>query len=396
MAHQANRLNPEQEVPLPLDDMGILGHSAAIRQIRDTILEVAPLNIPVLIEGESGSGKELVARALHMKSPRGDKAMFTVNCGAIPEGILESELFGHQRGAFTGAVESRKGYFELSDGSTLFLDEIGEMPLGTQVRILRILEEKEFIRVGGSSNRKVDVRIIAATNKSLEEEVRAGNFRQDLSYRLNAVRIIIPPLRARSEDVPILLRKFVDEFCRQNQIEFEGFSPEAVETLQVQEWLGNVRELRNFVQRIIVLEKGKRVDVSTLDRFLQAEDIGARPLPVPTRVPVDQVERELIYQVLLELKSDLTQIKQLLYSQFIQQKPLHEWANSGYGDVVDTAREVRSNDELKTLEEAERELIARALEKTNWSKRKAAQILGISERTLYRKIHEYDLHEKNY
>ena len=393
MADQAKQLNP---LALPAGDMGILGNSAVIRQIRETILQVAPTNIHVLIEGESGSGKELVARALHTQSSRGDKVMFTVNCGAIPEGILESELFGHQRGAFTGAVDSRKGYFELADGSTLFLDEIGEMPLATQVKVLRIIEEKEFIRVGGSTYREVDVRIIAATNKNLEAEVRTGNFRQDLYYRLNAIKIVIPPLRSRSEDIPLLVDKFVDEFCRQNQIRFEGFTSDAIEILQRQEWPGNVRELRNFVQSIIVLEKGKKIDAEILARFLQSEDFGARPLPIPTRGPMDQVERELIYQVLLELKSDLNQIKQVLYSQYIQPKPLRSWENPGYGRPVDSIEEVKPDEELTTLEEAERVLISRALEKTNWSKRKAAQILGISERTLYRKINEYHLQEKNH
>ena len=216
--------------------MGILGDSPVIQQIRETIRQVATTNIPVLIEGESGTGKELVARAIHENSPRRTKPMFTVNCGAIPEGILESELFGHQRGAFTGALESRKGYFEVADGSTLFLDEIGEMPLATQVKVLRVLEEKEFIRVGGGTNFKVDVRILAATNKNLEAEVTANNFRQDLYFRLNVIKIVVPPISARSEDIPLLVDKFQAEFCKENRIEFSGFTSEAIQLLKSQPW----------------------------------------------------------------------------------------------------------------------------------------------------------------
>lgn len=357
---------------------------------------MAPTNVAVLIEGESGSGKELAAKALHEQSPRQGKVMFTVNCGAIPEGILESELFGHQRGAFTGAVESRKGYFELADGSSLFLDEIGEMPLSTQVKVLRVLEQKEFMRVGGGAYRDVDVRIIAATNKNLNEEVKAGNFREDLYYRLNAVRIVIPPLRVRPEDIPELLDKFADEFCQQNKIQFEGFTDEAMEILQRMEWPGNARELRNFVQSIIVLQRGRRIDDSVLDEFLERQQTVSRSLPVPTGIPADRVERELIYQVLLELKSDMNQIKQLLYSQLVQPKSWGDWKQSPPVLAVDPEQEVRPDEEIRSLEEAERDLISRALEKTNWSKRKAAQILGISERTLYRKIKDYGLQEKNY
>lgn len=378
---------------LPTNNLGILGNSTVIHQIRETIKQVAPTNIPALIEGESGSGKELVAKALHQTSSRKDKVMFTVNCGAIPEGILESELFGHQRGAFTGAVDSRKGYFELADNSTLFLDEIGEMPLSTQVKVLRVLEEKEFIRVGGGSYHKIDVRIIAATNKNLEHEVQVGNFRQDLFYRLNAIRIVIPPLRSRPEDIPELVNKFVDEFCEQNQIRFDGFTANAIDLLKTLEWPGNVRELRNFVQSIIVLEKGRKIDADILERFIVNQNSNNRALPVPTRIPSEQVERELIYKILLELKADLTQIKQFMFSQIMQPRPLPNGISDDIVQSFDPGKEVKPIEDLKTLEEVERDLIYRTLEKTNWSKRKTAQILGISERTLYRKINEYNLQE---
>ena len=378
---------------LPSNNLGILGKSVVIHQLRETIKQVAPTNIPVLIEGESGTGKELVAKALHQCSPRSNKVLFTVNCGAIPEGILESELFGHQRGSFTGAVETRKGYFELADNSTLFLDEIGEMPLSTQVKLLRVLEEKEFIRVGGGSYHNIDVRIIAASNKNLEQEVQSGNFRQDLFYRLNAVRIVLPPLHSRPEDIPELIGKFVDEFCEQNQFQFEGFTPEATELLQKLEWPGNVRELRNVVQRVIILERGKQINAANLEKFIYDQNSNIRALPVPTRVPSEQVERELIYKILLELKSDLNQIKQFMFSQIIQPKKLAPGDMGSIFQNVDPIDEVRPNEELRSLEEVERDLISRTLEKTNWSKRKTAQILGISERTLYRKINEYNLQE---
>ncbi len=275
-------------------DLGLIGRSPAIEQIRATILQVAPTTIPVLILGESGSGKELVARAIHENSPRRNKPMITVNCGAIPEGLLESELFGHQRGAFTGAVESRKGYFELADGGSLFLDEIGEMPLGTQVKVLRVLEEKEFMRVGGATSQKVDVRILAATNRDLESAVREGEFRLDLYYRLNAVKITIPPLRERKEDIPLLVEKFARDFCRENHIEFQGFTPDAMKALQEYSWPGNVRELKNFVQTVIVLEKGSWVDRQTVYKYIGQQQNFDRNLPVPLNMPTDKAERELI------------------------------------------------------------------------------------------------------
>jgi len=387
-----NKKTKNQDSLLFDNSKEILGNSPVIQQIRETIRQIASTNIPVLIEGESGTGKELVAHALHENSPRRNKTMFTVNCGAIPEGILESELFGHQRGAFTGAVDSRKGYFELSDGSTLFLDEIGEMPLTTQVKVLRVLEEKEFIRVGGSSNYQVDVRIVAASNKNLEEQIRAGNFRQDLYFRLNAVKIVVPPLRERIEDIPILIHKFQTEFCRENHIEFAGFTDDSVQLLKSQPWLGNVRELRNLVQRVIVLEKGESIDSSILQKYLQSQTgTDSQHLPVPTNITVDQAERELIYRVLLELKSDMNQIKQLLFSQYMQPKSLKEWRSLDPNQPIRPIEEVHTEDEVRTLEEVEQELIRKTLEKTNWSKRKTAQLLGISERTLYRKINEYKL-----
>ncbi len=380
------------------DDMGIIGISPVIQQVRATIQQVAPTTIPVLILGESGSGKELVARAIHEHSPRKSKSLIVVNCGAIPEGILESELFGHQRGAFTGAVDSRKGYFELADGGTLFLDEIGEMPLETQVKVLRVLEEKEFLRVGGSTPQKVDVRIVAATNRDLASAVKSGEFRLDLYYRINAVKILMPALRERKEDIPVLAEHFAREFCIENHIDFEGFTPEGMKAMQKYLWPGNVRELKNFVQTTIVLEKGHAITREIVYKHLGQQEPLDRNLPVPLNMPPDKAERELIYRVLLELRSEVAQIKDLLLSNIPaaqnQTAPhlLPPWNNpipATKVPIEDITIIPDAGDKLPTLEKAERDLILRALEQTNWNKRKAAKLLDISERTLYRKIKEY-------
>ena len=380
------------------DEMGIIGNSPVIQQIRAIIQQIAPTNIPVLILGESGSGKELVARAIHQHSTRSKNRMIIVNCGAIPEGILESELFGHQRGAFTGAVESRKGYFELADGGTLFLDEIGEMPLETQVKVLRVLEDKEFLRVGGSTPQKVDVRIIAATNRDLGAAVKGGEFRLDLYYRINAVKIVLPPLRKRKEDIPLLVKKFAKEICAENHIDFKGFTPEALKAFQEYSWPGNIRELKNFVQMIIILEKGESITRKMVYEHFGQQETVDRNLLVPLNIPTDKAERELIYRVLLELRSEIAQIKDFLFSNLpashkVLPSSLPVWTGPVRNSriPVEEATIVPETDnKIPTLEKAEKELILRALDKSNWNKRKAAKLLDISERTLYRKIKEYD------
>lgn len=380
------------------DEMGIIGNSPVIQQIRAIIQQIAPTNIPVLILGESGSGKELVARAIHQHSTRSKNRMIIVNCGAIPEGILESELFGHQRGAFTGAVESRKGYFELADGGTLFLDEIGEMPLETQVKVLRVLEDKEFLRVGGSTPQKVDVRIIAATNRDLGAAVKEGEFRLDLYYRINAVKIVLPPLRKRKEDIPLLVKKFAKEICAENHIDFKGFTPEALKAFQEYSWPGNIRELKNFVQMIIILEKGESITRKMVYEHFGQQETVDRNLLVPLNIPTDKAERELIYRVLLELRSEIAQIKDFLFSNLpashkVLPSSLPVWTGPVRNSriPVEEATIVPETDnKIPTLEKAEKELILRALDKSNWNKRKAAKLLDISERTLYRKIKEYD------
>ncbi|MEJ2628092.1 MAG: sigma-54 dependent transcriptional regulator, partial [bacterium] len=248
--------------------MGLIGRSEPFLQVLETIKQVAPTNITVLITGESGTGKEMVARAIHEFSQRKDKPIISVNCGAIPQGILESELFGHEKGSFTGAEASRKGYFEAADQGTIFLDEIGELPIATQVKLLRVIEQKEFMKVGGTKSIRVDVRVITATNKNLELEVNKGNFRKDLFYRLNAVKITIPPLRKRKEDIALFAYHYAQRVSQENKIDFKGFSQEAIQELENYSWPGNIREIRNLMERIIILKKGEKIEKSDITSHL--------------------------------------------------------------------------------------------------------------------------------
>jgi len=381
------------------DTFGIIGQSRAIKQILLTIKQVAPTDISVLITGESGTGKELVAQAIHALSTRRDKPLVVVNCGAIPEGILESELFGHEKGAFTGAVGPRKGYFELADTGTIFLDEIGEMPLGTQVKLLRVLEGKEFMKVGGVKSQNVDVRVIAATNKELEKAVRASEFREDLYYRLNAIKIFVPPLRERREDIQPLIEKFVSDFIKQNHIEFGGFSETALRIMEDYPWPGNVRELKNVVESMIVLERGARIDEYTLTRHLKTPSPFERNLPVLTHRTSEQVEREFIYHALLDLKSEISKLREDLYHVLLSESRPRQLppvlSEVVPRPTVAAVPEENHHDEIEfegmTLQDIEKHMISRALAKNGGSKRKASKSLGISERTLYRKIKEYAL-----
>ncbi|MFQ5640447.1 MAG: sigma-54 interaction domain-containing protein [bacterium] len=378
------------------DNFGIIGHSPPIQRLLLTIRQVAPTDISVLIIGESGTGKELVAQALHAQSRRRDKPLVVVNCGAIPEGILESELFGHEKGAFTGAIGARKGFFELADTGTIFMDEIGEMPLGTQVKLLRVLEGKEFMKVGGSKVQNVDVRVIAATNKNLERAVQAGEFREDLYYRLNAVNITMPLLRERREDIRTLVRKFSSDFCKEHHIEFEGFTESALSMMEDYPWPGNVRELKNMVESVIVLEKGKKVDEYALSNYLKMPSQFERHLPVPTHRTSEQVEREFIYRALVDLKSEISKLREEFFQfTYSEKKPKSLPYLTEVVPRPDETIPSQSNNDYdfgeKTLVEMEKLMINRALENFGGSKRKAARSLGISERTLYRKIKEYDL-----
>lgn len=377
---------------------GIIGQSEGIIQIFEIIEQVAATDISVLIVGESGTGKELVVKAIHSRSLRADKPLVIVNCGAIPEGIIESELFGHEKGAFTGAIGPRKGFFETANGGTIFLDEIGEMPLNAQVKILRVLEGKEFTRVGGAEHYKVDVRVIAATNRNLEQDVKKGNFRQDLYFRLRAVNIQIPPLRDRNGDVMLLARKFAADFARTNRIDFKGFDSSAIEILENYPWPGNVRELKNLIESIIVLEKGNLIDQSVLNKYLQYRVDENRFLPIPLKKSTDQAEREFIYRALIDLKTEISQLRELILTKLFPPRRLKPWehlepipyTNDGSEIIYEETHEEQPPPML-SLEDMERELIESTLRKFGGNKRKTARSLKISERTLYRKIKEYDL-----
>ncbi len=371
---------------------GILGNSFIIQEIVSIIQQVAPTDVTVLITGESGVGKEVVAKAIHNSSKRSHKPMITVNCGAIPEGIIESELFGHEKGAFTGAVEARKGYFEISDGGTIFLDEIGELPLSTQAKFLRILDTGEFLRVGSNVPRKVDVRVIAATNRDLEQEVRNNNFRKDLFFRLRSINIHIPPLRDRKEDIPLFIKHFAESFAERNKIQVEGFSEDAIEVLKNYTWEGNVRELKNAVESLLVLKQGKLILPEDIRRHLpnmKEFEVGyiasSRNLPVHTHKSSEQVERELIYRALLEIKNDLEELKHNV--------ALYSDNRNTINESFDLSSD-KATDEDLTLQELEKEYIKKILHKYHGNRRLTAKKLNISERTLYRKINEYGLNEK--
>lgn len=356
---------------------GIISSSKEINDLVDITMQVAKSDISVLIYGESGVGKEIFARAIHGYSNRAEKQMINVNCGAIPEGILESELFGHKKGSFTGAVESRKGYFEIADGGTLFLDEIAEMPLHTQVKLLRVIETNEFMKIGAETVTKVDVRIIAATNKELQREVDSRHFREDLYFRLKAVTLNIPPLRKRRSDIEELAKYFVKTYAEQNGMRPRPITNDAMELLKNYSWPGNVRELKNTIETAMALNRNGILDspsfVSLLHPPIQ-EEPPARNLPIFVKRTPEEVDRELLYRALFEIKKDLIELKDLV----------HQRQEEVYYQNPDTY-------EILPLIEVEKEAIRRALDKTRGNKKTAAELLGISERTLYRKIRDYGL-----
>ncbi len=361
----------------PLDI--ILGNSPAILQVKSLIRQVAASDITVLVTGESGTGKELVARSIHELSPRRKEPLVTLNCGAIPEGIFESEIFGHEKGSFTSADHRRQGYFEMADRGTLFLDEIGEMPLQVQVKMLRVLETGRFLRVGGTKEIQVNERVIAATNKELGVEVANGRFRQDLYYRLKAVSIAVPSLRERPGDVRILAIHFASEFAERNGRPKPVFEPEALARLERHHWAGNVRELKNFVESLVALNQEPLITGDAVSSQL-GYVMGSENLPMVITRPPEELDRELIYRTLLELRQELNSIKGLL-QQMTQGGP-HE---------VDYSFSSAEEIDAYTLDDLEREQIRRALADFNGNRRQAARALGIGERTLYRKIRQYGL-----
>lgn len=405
------------------DITGIVGESEAIREMLVKVELIAPVTSTVLVEGESGSGKELVARAIHHLSPRRNGPFIAVNVGALPETLLESELFGHEKGAFTGAAERRLGRFELADGGTLFLDEIGEIPISTQVKLLRVLEEREVTRVGGSVAIPLNVRVVAASNRPLREHVEEGGFRADLYYRLNVLRIYLPPLRERRSDIPLLVRRFIAEFSRAHDRPFVGLSAEALELLMDYPWPGNVRELRNLIESMVVLAHGAQITAEDIPFSIRGQ--GARRLPVPMPLPIREAERvqgreiEFIVRSLVELKMQVEELRRRLDE---GGRPDTRSVSSGWGGEVHGApagsvlpgmivpegvstgsyvRGIEPPDETvpgtditipagSTMAEIERRAIEAALRDTGGNRRKAAELLGIGERTMYRKIREYE------
>jgi len=356
---------------------GIVGVSKEVNDLVDVVLQIADSDITVLIYGESGVGKEVFARAIHESSRRAGKDLISVNCGAIPEGILESELFGHKKGAFTGAVDNRKGYFEIADGGTLFLDEIAELPLTTQVKLLRAIEFKEFMRIGAETVTNVNVRIIAATNKNLQLQVDAGKFREDLYFRLKAVTLQIPPLRNRKEDIVELVYHFLYNYAKNNNIKEPVITREAMQLLEEYGWPGNVRELKNTIETAVALNKTGTIDVDSFETILdhKPDSVYSRNLPVYLRKSPEDADRELFYRALFEIKKDLIELKDLV---------LHN------NQVMLAKKEEVKKDTL-SLDELEKQTIMAALDKTRGNKRKASKLLNISERTLYRKIKQYNL-----
>ncbi|MGN6392541.1 MAG: sigma-54 interaction domain-containing protein [Gemmatimonadales bacterium] len=380
---------------------GIIGESAAIQEVLVKIEQMAPVSSTVLIQGESGTGKELVAKGIHDLSPRRGKPFIAVNCAALPDTLLESELFGHEKGAFTGAAERRLGRFELADGGTIFLDEIGEIPASTQVKLLRVLESRTFFRVGGAQPIKVDVRVVAATNRALRDAVALGEFRDDLYYRLNVLNIYLPPLRDRREDIPLLVRRFIRELARAHDRTFRGITPEAMERLVNAPWPGNVRQLRNLIESMVVLAPGAEI---------RAADIPADILDGPgTLLPVrvgslvrdgggagpGGHELEFILRSLIDLKLQVEELRRRIDEGPQRVQVIEVGDHASVADVM-TVGEANGDHPVlyrsgMTMAEVERAAIEAALQEHRGNRRRAAEVLGIGERTLYRKIKAYHL-----
>tara|TARA_B100000029_G_scaffold314276_1_gene306670 strand:- start:608 stop:1831 length:1224 start_codon:yes stop_codon:yes gene_type:complete len=391
--------------------LGIIGNTEKIKNVLEMVAQVAPVDISVMISGKSGVGKELIAKAVHFASNRSNKELIIVNCGAIPEGIIESELFGHKKGSFTGAGEDRKGYFEEANKGTIFLDEVGEMPLETQVKLLRVLESGEFMRVGEAKTRYTDVRIIAATNKNLETLVSKGKFRNDLFFRLKTVSIRIPTLKERIEDLSLLVERFSLEFTRSNDLIYKGFMPEAIKIMKKYNWPGNIRELKNFVEKILVIEKGERINKEMVEKELVqiSPDLEPNPaLPMLVNQTTDKAEIDLILRQLFLLKQDTEIIQKLLVTKSISKndntnlnmlddyksEDLHFRKKSM--EITEDGHFLIRDDAIGdfTLPALEEEAIKRSLRYFNNNRRKTAKKLGMSERTLYRKIEEYNIEPK--
>lgn len=398
---------------------GIIGNSPSLNHALNTAIQVANTDLSVLIVGESGVGKEAFSNIIHALSARKHNPFIAVNCGAIPEGTIDSELFGHEKGSFTGAVDSRKGYFETVSGGTIFLDEIGEMPLGTQARLLRVLETGEFIRVGSSKVQKTDVRVIAATNRDLLEYTQQGKFREDLYYRLSTVPIRVPSLRDRPDDIPLLFRKFASDFSEKYKTQSVQLDAAAQQLLVSYTWPGNVRELKNIAEQVSVLSTDKLITAEVFQRFLPQRE-GSRSLALmPTSGGNNSntdfsTERDILYKLFFDLKKDMNDLKQMIFDVAQHQGYPTATASENLLPVYNNSPEpvvtptpynastpifIQSNEpheeveETLQLAEREKEFITKALKKHKSRRRDAANELGISERTLYRKIKEYGIKE---
>lgn len=383
---------------------GIVGNAEGLNRAIDIALKIAPVDLSVLIMGENGVGKEIFPRIIHDNSARKTKKYFAVNCGAIPEGTIDSELFGHEKGAFTGAVEKREGYFSVADGGTLFLDEVGELPLQTQARLLRVLETGEFIPVGSSQVKKTDVRIVAATNVNMDRAISDGKFREDLYYRLNSILITIPPLRERGEDATLLFRKFALDMSEKYKMPPIRLTEDAKAVLMHYSWPGNIRQLRNVAENMSVTAEEREITAEVLRQYIPEERPHNQLVVSDPQVKEHSFEneREILYQILFDLRRDVTELKKTVNEQLKGQscdlsdrKGLPAF-NSHYVDpqTFAEAEEVRDGEETKpilSLEEQEKEAIGRVLEQNKGNRKLTAEQLGISERTLYRKIKEYDL-----
>lgn len=408
---------------------GIIGQSPKLNHALEVAIRVAPTNLSVLITGESGVGKEVFSQVIHQLSNRKHEGFIAVNCGAIPEGTIDSELFGHEKGAFTGAQDKRKGYFETVNGGTIFLDEIGEMPIGTQARLLRVLESGEFIKVGSSVVQKTDVRVLAATNVNLPKLVQQGKFREDLYYRLNTVPITVPSLRERIEDIPILFRKFCVDFSEKYRSTPIQLTDEAKHLLTQYNWPGNIRQLKNIAEQASVLATQKVVDVQELKDFLP-QGGQASSLPALAKEKEEEgfmSDREILYKMIFDIKNDLNDLKRFVWTassgnnlkfdeevhipkfdaptpptvagKFLndphlsEQTPIIHRSETDYPIIVEdnTVYEEQSIEQQLSLADMEKDLIDKALKKHKGKRKDAAAELGISERTLYRKIKEYDI-----
>ena len=394
---------------------GIIGNDPQLLHAIEIAAQVANTDLTVLITGESGTGKDVFPKIIHQNSARKHGQYFAVNCGAIPEGTIDSELFGHEKGSFTGAIAERKGYFEIADKGTLFLDEVAELPLSTQARLLRVLENGEYIRVGGSKVMKTDVRVVAATNVDLPQAIQKGKFREDLYYRLNTIPIHIPALRERKGDIYLLFRKFAADFSERSRIPVITLTPEAVQVLEDYRWDGNVRQLKNITEQISIIEQQRVITDTVLERYLPNKITNALPVLFQKEADKEGLsERDLLYKVLFEMRNDIAELHSVVNelttrpnTAYLEERPVTHYVDAVVSRVKSHEPETIEPDfmeitpseevvhehlpESLSLEQNNIEMIKKALEKHNGKRKDAAKELGISERTLYRKINEFDI-----